>query len=84
VSLLFIKCGSLDVSQTYGTSWPVIGIALPLPLVPRSRMMELYFHSHIGLHGVVLDYLNTEITLHLPEVRNPDKIEKCSVVMTRL
>jgi hypothetical protein len=25
------KCGILDVSQPYGRSWPVTGIALPLP-----------------------------------------------------
>jgi hypothetical protein len=35
VSLFYRKCGSLDVSQTYGTSWPVAGIALPLPLSER-------------------------------------------------
>jgi hypothetical protein len=27
---LYSKCGSLDVSQTYVSPWPVTGIALPI------------------------------------------------------
>jgi hypothetical protein len=29
VSRLYINCGSLEISQLYGPSWPVTGIALP-------------------------------------------------------
>jgi hypothetical protein len=33
VSQLSRKCGSFDLSQSYGPPGPVIGIALPLPLM---------------------------------------------------
>jgi hypothetical protein len=35
-------------------------------LVPMSRMLELYLHSAIHIHGIVLNYLSTGITLPLP------------------
>jgi hypothetical protein len=34
-----------------------------LSLVPRSRMVELYFHSLIRLHVLVLNYFMTVINL---------------------
>jgi hypothetical protein len=37
-----------------------------LHLVPRSRMVKLYFHSSTNHHGLVLNYLSTGTTLPLP------------------
>jgi hypothetical protein len=35
--------------------WQVLNLITHLYLVPRSRMVELYLHSLICLHGIVLD-----------------------------
>jgi hypothetical protein len=55
-------------------------LTIYLHIVPRSRMVELYLHSHIGLHGVGLNSLSRGTALPLPEDNIPDKIEKHSIV----
>jgi hypothetical protein len=40
-----------------------VKLAAHLHLVPKSRMVELYNHSPIRLHGVVLNQLNTGTNL---------------------
>jgi hypothetical protein len=43
---------------------PRLGYDTHLSLVPRSRMVEIYLHSLIRLHGVLLNWLSPGITLH--------------------
>jgi hypothetical protein len=57
-------------------------------LVPGPRMMELYLHSPIHLHGMAINYLSTGLTLpYIPETNISEKLSttfKCDIKITAL
>jgi hypothetical protein len=61
IVLMSRKCGSLDVSQTYGPPRPVTGISLPLPFLHCTNKVILHSgsvdanHVSIEFSTVVLD-----------------------------
>jgi hypothetical protein len=46
--IVYEKCGSLDVSQPYGSSWPLTGTALPLLTVNFSIYYTVRIHRSLN------------------------------------
>jgi hypothetical protein len=70
-------------SSSRGLSGRVVKLTTHLYLVPRSRKLKLYFHSPICLHGIVLNYLSTGITLKVTTTRRVTYHDSCPVLPIR-
>jgi hypothetical protein len=79
--IIWAKCGSLDVSQSYGPSWSVTGITLPLlPLLTqRGSVVIVYTSCHpLSTCSTTLTYI-----LILSWICEKYSLFKCVYVLVR-